>query len=190
MSHLTICHNFFGSYQSFSEKCRGILKFAIRCRAALTSTVPQCVYNLWREQFKCTINPLMVTSCCILWGFSGSAVGIHFLMSQQRSQQALALPRAPSPQPYPSFNLLFFFHENFVQLPVLECQSLDTSIMFLLASEGERVRGRTGSYMHLQSQYHTWKIVGDWYLGRTEQNYFKSSQIKALYSLTVLFQFL
>lgn len=43
----------------------------------------------------------------------------------------------------------FFFHENFVQLPVLECQSLDTSIMFLLASEGERVRGRTGSYMHL-----------------------------------------
>lgn len=63
-----------------SDKCRGILRLAIRGHAALTSTVPQCVYNLWREQFKCTINPLMVTSRCILWGLSGRAIGIHFLM--------------------------------------------------------------------------------------------------------------
>ena len=79
------CQNYLPQYLCMlsillSEKCRGILEFAIRCHAALASTVAQCIYNLWWEQFKCTINPWMVTSSCTLWGFSGRATGIHFLM--------------------------------------------------------------------------------------------------------------
>lgn len=61
-----------------SEKCRGISEFAIRCYAALASTVAQCICNLWWEQFKCTINPWMVTSSCALWGFSGEQLASTF----------------------------------------------------------------------------------------------------------------
>lgn len=77
----TICHSLLGCYPSFpSDKCRGVWEFAIGCLAGLASTGAQCVYNLWWEQFQCTINPLMVTSSCTLWGFSGRATGIHFLV--------------------------------------------------------------------------------------------------------------
>lgn len=135
-----------------SEKCRGIWEFAIRSHAALASTVAQCIYNLWWEQFKCIINPLMVTSSCTLWGFSGRETGICddfpmkptvFGSASWSLSTILALIQF--------VNFFFFFHENFLWLHLYECQCLGTKIMFLLLLEGDCIKERTGSYLHLYS---------------------------------------
>lgn len=125
--------------------------------------------DLCQEPLKCTINPLMVTRNCTLWGLSGEAAGIHVL-HMFRCCTLLFFPFSPW--------LIVFGHEYFLWPPSLqEGLCFRTIVLFM------SMKRQTLLFIPSHNTKNcTQKHVGDQHLHWTGRDASRPAQIPALAS--------
>lgn len=150
MSHLTICPNFFGYYQSSFQKNAGA--FWSLPLGAMQLWPPLCL-SAYITSGENNLNAPLIpwwSRVVVSSGVSG-AVRLAFTFSwfSNEANKLWLCLLLLLPSLIPDSVCYFVFHEKFLQLHVLEVQCLGTSIMFWLPLEGECVRRRAGTYIHL-----------------------------------------